>query len=99
MTSGAISFYYRVRIAETTTSIRYHTMALNILDGGGMTTSIRAASLSNLNRTAMWTKSTTTLTNSLAGRSVIVRFSDTIDDYYHTDFFVDTVSFSATVCP
>jgi hypothetical protein len=74
-------------------------MALDILDPDSLATLFSAASLSNLDRTTTWTPSTTTLDGSLGGGSVIVQFSARTDSAANTDFFVDTVSFSATVCP
>ena len=55
--------------------------------------------LNNTSPTGVWTAFSKTLSSNLAGRTVRLRATSTNDDIFHTNFFLDTLSFKATACP
>lgn len=97
MTSATFSFYYYIDTAETSLTDAYDMMNAQITDATGVVL-LNVVTLSNLDTTTAWTRYSVTLNSSYAGRTIIVRFSDTTDSSNPTDFFIDTVSLLVTSC-
>jgi hypothetical protein len=95
-TTATLSFYVSITSSETTTSIQYDRLFVELVDASNNTVLTTLASLSNLNKTAAQSyvqRSVNVLP--YKGKNVIVRLRGTMDSSLTTSFRVDTVSLIA----
>ncbi|GAA0622633.1 M4 family peptidase [Kribbella sandramycini] len=90
-TSASLSFWVRIDSAETTSSVVYDTLKVQIVDGSTTTT---LATYSNLNKNTTYTQKTFNVTQ-YKGKTVTVRFLGAEDSSLQTSFVVDDTSLVA----
>jgi subtilisin family serine protease len=89
-TSATLSFWIRIDSAETTSSIAYDTLRVQVVDGGSTAT---LATYSNLNENSTYTQKSFSLTG-YKGKTVTVRFTGTEDSSAQTSFVIDDTAVS-----
>lgn len=85
--TATLNFYLRVTTAETTTSIQYDTLQVQVLNSAG-TVLATLATYSNLNASTSYSLKSFNL-SSYAGQTIRVRFNATEDSSLQTSFLVD----------
>ncbi|KAA1425669.1 S8 family serine peptidase [Nocardioides antri] len=85
-----LAFYVRIDSAETTGSVAYDTLKVQIVSGGVTTT---LATYSNLNENTSYVQKSFSLA-SYAGKTVTVKFTGTEDSSLQTSFVIDDTSVS-----
>jgi len=95
-TSITLTFYYAIQTAETTPGPR-DTMDVYTYDSA-TSTYTPLATFSDDNAISTWTRFSTSLPLSLAGRTIEVGFRAGTDAAKITNFFVDTVSLDVVAC-
>jgi len=85
-----LSFYVRIDTAETTTSIAYDKLSVQILNSSG-TLLATLASYSNLNANSTYVLKSFNVT-SYRGQTIRVRFYATEDSSLQTSFVVDNTA-------
>ncbi|MCO1596673.1 M4 family metallopeptidase [Micromonospora sp. RHAY321] len=85
--SYTVSFWLHIDSAETTTSVAYDTLRVQVLNSGG-TVLATLATYSNLNRATGYSQKSFSLA-AYAGQSVSLRFTGTEDSSLQTSFVVD----------
>ncbi len=96
-TGFIVSGQSAVGTTDVTTAV-FDTFSLDITETNG-TPIENILVLSNMSPTGAWAPFSKTLSSNLAGRTVRIRATSTNDDIFHTNFFLDTLSFKATACP
>ncbi|HKO57212.1 MAG TPA: S8 family serine peptidase [Thermoanaerobaculia bacterium] len=86
-TSATLTFWLRITTGETTTSIAYDTMSVQVLNSSG-TVLATLATYSNLNASASYSQKTFDLT-AYKGQTIRVRFNASEDSSLQTSFLVD----------
>jgi Carboxypeptidase regulatory-like domain len=96
-TTATLSFYTSITTSETTTSVAYDKLFVELVDASNNTVLTTLATLSNLNKTASATTYVQRSFNVLAykGKNVKVRLRATMDSSITSSFRVDTVSLIA----
>ena len=90
--SASLSLYLRITTRETTTTIAYDTLKVQVIAGGTTTT---LATYSNLNKNTAYALKTFSL-NSYIGQTVTVKFLGVEDSSLATSFLVDDTALSTT---
>ncbi|MGQ5259323.1 M4 family metallopeptidase [Micromonospora sp. ZYX-F-536] len=85
--SYTVSFWLHIDSAETTTSVAYDTLRVQVLNSGG-TVLATLATYSNLNKATGYSQKSFSLA-AYAGQSVSLRFTGTEDSSLQTSFVVD----------
>ncbi|MFF0368126.1 M4 family metallopeptidase [Micromonospora sp. NPDC005087] len=85
--SYTLSFWLHIDSAETTSSVAYDTLRVQVLNSGG-TVLATLATYSNLNKAAGYTQRSFSLA-SYAGQTVSLKFTGTEDSSLQTSFVVD----------
>jgi hypothetical protein len=91
-TSASLSLYLRITTRETTTTVAYDTLKVQVIAGGTTTT---LATYSNLNKNTAYALKTFSL-NSYIGKTVTVKFLGVEDSSLATSFLVDDTALSTT---
>lgn len=86
-TSATLSFWLRITTAETTTSVAYDTMTVQILNTAG-TVLAQSSAYSNLNASSSYSQQSFNL-NAYIGQTIRIRFYGTEDSSLQTSFLVD----------
>jgi hypothetical protein len=95
-TSITLSFYYVIQTQEITSGARDRMDVYTYQSSGAVYTAL--ATFTDDNPVATWTRFSTTLPASLAGRTFEIGFRATTDMAKTTNFFVDSVSLDVNVC-
>jgi subtilisin family serine protease len=91
--SGAtLSFWLKITSSETTTSVQYDRLTVQVISGGGTST---LATYSNLNKGSSYVQRTLNL-GAYVGQTVTLRFTGTEDYSLATSFFVDDTSLTTS---
>jgi hypothetical protein len=94
--SGTLSFYYWIQ--STVPSGTPDLFGVFLTDTSGNILQTLDA-FSNQNATTGWTKATITVSGDLAGQQVDLLFFASTGASYNTNFFIDTASFTISMCP
>lgn len=86
-TSATLTFWLRITTSETTTSIAYDKLSIQVLNSSG-TLLATLATYSNLNASSSYAQKSFSL-NSYIGQTIRVRFYGTEDSSLQTSFLVD----------
>jgi hypothetical protein len=89
-----LSFWLHIDTAETTTSTRYDTLTVQVLNGSG-TVLATLATYSNLDRNTGYTQRSFSLA-AYAGQNITVKFTGTEDSSQQTSFVVDDAALTAS---
>jgi Zn-dependent metalloprotease len=87
-TSYTFSFWLHIDTAETTTTIAYDTLSVQVLSSDGATVRATLATYSNLNKAAGYSQKSFSLA-SFAGQTIRLRFRGVEDVSLQTSFVVD----------
>lgn len=90
MTSATLTFWMHIDTAETTTSTKYDTLKLQLLDSSGNVLA-NLYTYSNLNANSGYSQHTFNLSPYI-GKTVTLRFTGTEDGSYQTSFVIDDVN-------
>ncbi|HYU86744.1 MAG TPA: hydrolase, partial [Kribbellaceae bacterium] len=90
VSSAALSFWIRIDTGETTTSVAYDTLKVQVVDGTSTTT---LATYSNLNKNTTYTQKTFDL-SAYKGKTVTVKFLGVEDSSLQTSFVIDDTAVS-----
>ncbi len=93
-TTYSLGYWLHVDTAETTTSGKYDTLSLQVLDSSGAVLAT-LATYSNLNHNTGYTHHTASLA-SYAGRAVSIRFTGTEDYTMQTSFVIDDTTLAVS---
>lgn len=88
--SIGVRFGYRVETSETSTSIAYDNLTLNVLTANGALIA-SAQTISNLNASGSWQLSNLFDLSAYKGQTIQLQFVGTTDASANTNFFVDDV--------
>lgn len=89
-TSASLTFWMHIDTAETTTSTKYDTLKLQLLDSSGQVLA-NLYTYSNLNANSGYSKHTFNL-SSYIGQTVTLRYTGTEDSSNQTSFVIDDVN-------
>ena len=95
-TNFVVSGYYVVGTTDLDTFV-FDTFTLAVVETNGAAIET-VLSLDNTTIADDFTQFSKTLTSNLAGRTVRLRATSVNDDILHTNFFLDSLSFTATSC-
>ncbi|MPZ97621.1 MAG: S8 family serine peptidase, partial [Propionibacteriales bacterium] len=90
VSSASLSFWLRIDSSETTSSIAYDRLSVQVVHGGATTT---LATYSNLNKGGGYTQKSFNLTP-YKGQTVTIRFVGTEDSSLQTSFVIDDTAVS-----
>ncbi len=90
VTSATLSFWIRIDSSESTTSVAYDTLRVQVTSGGSTAT---LATYSNLNKTSSYVQRSFDLSG-YRGQTVTVRFTGTEDSSLQTSFVIDDTAVS-----
>ncbi len=96
-TALELTGYYDIRSAETE-STEYDKGDVELVTTNGTQQLDLIKHLANTNKTTGWTPFNKTITTSLAGQTVRLRFTTAGDGLYATSFFFDSLALNATYC-
>ncbi len=86
-TSATLTFWLRITTSETTTSIAFDTLRVQVLNSSG-TVLATLATYSNLNKSSGYVQKSFSL-NSYIGQTIRIRFYGTEDSSLQTSFLID----------
>ena len=96
-TNFVVSGYYVVGTTDVTT-FAFDTFTLDVVEtNGALIESVLA--LDNTTVANDFTQFSKTLTSNVAGKTVRLRATSVNDNIFHTNFFLDSLSFRASACP
>jgi subtilisin family serine protease len=93
--SAKLDFWYRITTSDSLYTV-YDTLKVELYSTTG-TKLATLQTLSNINSTASWLKSSSVDVSAYKGQTVRLRFTATTDFFLTTDFFIDDVSLTAIV--
>jgi subtilisin family serine protease len=89
--SATLTYWLRITSSETTTTVKYDNLAVQVISGGVTTT---VATYSNLNKSA-YAQRTVNL-SAYVGKTVTIKFLGTEDSSLATSFYVDDTSLTTS---
>ena len=88
-------FWMHIDLAETTTSTKYDTLTLQVLNSSG-TVLKTLGTYSNLDHNTGYTKHTFTTLSAYAGQTITIAFTGTEDSVDQTSFVIDDTSMNVS---
>jgi hypothetical protein len=93
--SYTLTFWLHIDTAETTTSIAYDTLKIQVLKSDGSAVLATLATYSNLNAASGYTQKSFNLAG-YAGQTIRIRWYGVEDSIYQTSFVIDDTALNVT---
>jgi putative Ig domain-containing protein/phospholipase D-like protein len=94
-TNYTFSFWMHIDTAETTTTTKYDTLTLQVLNSSG-TVLQTLYTYSNLNANTGYSQHTFTTLGTYAGQAITLKFTGTEDNEYQTSFVIDDTALNVS---